>query len=128
MKKTIVLVVTLVLMCVAFAGCSNPLKKDQSHATVSVVTSDGTSWIGQSVNGAGMTDSGKNIALKNKSVLELKEGDFATVTFKCDACGKEEVYEVAEAWADTLSCDCPEKIDDEGNAKEYFSISISFTK
>lgn len=128
MKKLIIMVVTVVLMCTALTGCSNPFKTDDTHATVTLTTSSGEAHIWRSVNGAGMTTSGKDIALYHKSEFILNEGETATVTFKCDACGNEQEYEVSEAWAETLSCDCPEEIDQNGNAKEYTAISISFAK
>ena len=73
-----------------------------------------------------MNHSGKDMALLNKTEIVLKEGDTATVTFKCEACGNEQEYIVSEAQAEVLSCDCLEEIDQEGNAKEYTAISISF--
>lgn len=128
MKKLSIMVVTVVLMCVALTGCSNPLKTDDTHATVTLTTSSGKAYVWRSINGAGMTTSGKDLSLYHKSELILNDGETATVTFKCDACGNEQEYEVSEAWAETLYCDCPEEIDQNGNAKEYTTISISFAK
>ena len=126
MKKIRIMMVTVVLMCVVLTGCSNPLKTDNTHATVTLTTSTGEAYVWRSVNGAGMNHSGQEIALHHKTEIVLKENETAKITFKCDACGNEQEYEVSEAWAQVLSCDCPEKIDDEGNAKEYTSISVTF--
>ena len=125
MKKIGMMIVTVVLMCVALTGCSS-LKQDETHAIVTLKTSTGQAYVGRSFNGAGMNLSGQDAALRYKSEVVLKKGEKAVVTFKCDACGNEQEYEVHEPWAETLSCDCPEKIDKKGNAKEYTAISISF--
>lgn len=119
-------IATVVFMCVvALTGCDS-LRKDDTHATVSLTTSTGQAYAGGSYNGAGLNHSGQEIALRNKAQLILKKGETAVVKFYCDACGNEQEYEVSEPWAETLSCDCPEKIDKNGNAKEYTSIIISF--
>lgn len=124
MKKISMMMVTVVLF-VSLTGCAS-MKQDKTHAIVTLKTSTGQAYVGRSFNGAGMNISGQEAALRNKSELVLKKGETAVVTFKCDACGNEQKYEVKEAWAETLSCDCPEKIDEKGNAKEYTAISISF--
>ena len=126
MKKVVIMMVTVVLICVALTGCSNAFKEDEIPATVTLTTSSGDATVWKSVNGAGMTQSGKERAIHYKSNIVLKDGETATVTFKCDACGDEQKYEVTEAWAEVLSCKCPEEIDENGNAKEYVAISISF--
>lgn len=125
MKKICIMMVTVILMCVALTGC-NSFKQDDTHAIVSLTTSTGQSFIGQSFNGAGMTWSGQKAALHYKSELTLLNGETATLTFKCDACGNEQTYEVTEAFSEMLHCDCPEEIDENGNAREYFAICISF--
>ena len=125
MKKICMMMVTVVLMCVALTGCSS-LKQDKTNAVVTLTTSTGQAYVGRSFNGAGMSMSGQEAALRYKSEVVLKKGETAVVAFKCDACGNEQEYKVDEAWAETISCDCPEKIDENGNAKEYTAISISF--
>ena len=125
MKKICTMMVTVILICVTLTGC-NSFRQDDTHATVSLTTSTGQSFIGQSFNGAGMTWSGQKAALHYKSELTLLNGETATLTFKCDACGNEQTYDVTEAFSETLHCDCPEEIDEKGNAREYFAICISF--
>lgn len=125
MKKICIMMVTVILMCVALTGC-NGLKQDDTHAAVSLTTSTGQSFAIRSFNGAGMTRSGQRIALCNTSELTLLNGETATLTFKCDACGNEQTYEITEAFAKILHCDCPEEIDENGNAREYIVICISF--
>lgn len=125
MKKICIMIVTVVLMCIALTGCNN-FKQDDTHATVSLTTSTGQAFVGQSFNGAGMTWSGQKAALHYKSDLTLLKGETATLIFKCDACGNEQKYEIDEAFSETLHCDCPEEIDEHGNAREYFAICISF--
>ncbi len=124
MKKIGTMVVVLILMALAFTGCS--IKRDRVHATVTLTISDGKADVWRSVNGAGLNRTGKDLALQNKTEIVLNEGETANITFNCEACGCKQEYNINEAWADVLSCDCPEKIDQNGNAKEYTAISISF--
>ena len=125
MKKICIMMVTVILcVAVALTGCI--FKEDDTHATVSLTTSTGQSFIGQSFNGAGMSWSGQKAALHNKFEITLQNGETATLTFKCDACGNEQTYDVTEAFSEMLHCDCPEEISESGNAREYFAICISF--
>lgn len=126
MKRKIgVLLVTIALMFTSLTAC-NSLRSDKTNAIVTLTTSSGQSYVWRSFNGTGTTLSGQEIALRYKVGIALKKGETAIVTFKCDACGSEEVCEVTDAWAKTFSCDCPIEIDENGNAKEYFAIIISF--
>lgn len=125
MKKICIMMVSVILMFVVLTGCQG-FKKDETHATVSLTTSTGQALVGQSFNGAGLNWSGQKIALNYKSELTLLNDETATLTFKCDACGNEQTYVVTEAFSETLHCDCPEEIDENGNAREYFAICISF--
>ena len=123
-----ILVVTVAAIC-CLAGCSShPFEKDENYATVALTTSSGQSYVWRSVNGDGLNSSGKDLALSHKSVLTLKKGEEAKVSFHCEACGNEQQYEVAEPWAAILECDCPEQKDESGNVREYSAIQISFEK
>lgn len=122
-KKIIIIVIAIFVLILV--GCTS-FKEDKNHADVTIVTSAGDAYLFQSCNGSNSTHSGRDIALANQSKLSLKQGETATITFKCSACGKEESYKIEEPWAGVISCDCPEKIDSEGNAKEYVAISISY--
>lgn len=126
MKKVIMTSVTIMIMVVALTGCSNPLREDKNHATVSVTISDGRSSVWQSVNGTNTSRSGKKWALENKSEIIIATGETAHITFKCDACGNEQEFDIDTPWADIISCDCPEKIDKKGNAKEYTAIEVLY--
>ena len=129
MRKIIMAVLTTILIGMMLTGCSNPFRKDNVHATVSVTTSDGQAYVFQSVNGANRTVSGKEIALRNGgNTLNLKTGETAHITFKCDACENEQTFDIDSAWADVLSCDCPVKIDEAGNAREYTAIRITYNQ
>ena len=128
MKTAIAVIMTIIIGCFALTSCGDALKKDDNHATVSITASNGGSFVGKSFNGAGYNWSGKDIALRNKMQISLKRGDTAHVVFKCDACNDVQEYDIDAAWADVLSCDCSESIDEAGNAKEYYAISISFTE
>ena len=126
MRKLGIMMITVVSMCLAFTGCEK-LRRDNVHASVTLTTSNGDEYVWKSVNGAGVTKSGKDMALHHKSEFILRNGETAKVTFKCYSCGNAQEYNISEAWAKVLSCDCPEEIN-EGNSKEYTAIRISFIK
>ena len=126
MKKISIMLVTVVIMAMALTGCGESFKLDENHAKVSWTASNGWASTTRSFNGAGMSLSGQDIALKNKADLTVKKGDKVHLTFECDACGDVQEFDIEEAWAKTLSCKCPEKIDENGNAKEYYAASVSF--
>ena len=128
MKRMLKKIVTMMIIVVALTGCSNPFRKDDKHATVSMTTSDGQSYVFQSVNGSNATVSGKELALKKKykANFNLKTGETVHIVFKCDACGNEQKFDIDNAWSDVISCDCPEKIDKDGNAREYSAIEVTY--
>lgn len=126
MKKISIMLVTVVIMVMALTGCGNSFKQDENHAKVSWTASNGWTANTRSFNGAGMTWSGQDIALKNKAELTFKRGDKVHLTFECDACGDVQEFDIEENWAKTLSCKCPEEIDENGNAKEYYAASVRF--
>lgn len=127
MRKIIMVVLATMLIGMMLTGCSNPLRKDDKHATVSMTTADGQAYVFQSVNGSNATVSGKELALTNYKVnLNLKTGETVHITFKCDECGNDQEFDIDQPWADVISCDCPEKINKEGNAKEYAAIEVTY--
>ena len=127
MKRMLKKIVTMMIMVVALTGCSNPFRKDDKHATVSMTTSDGQSYVFQSVNASNATVSGKELALRNGKInFNLKTGETAHIVFKCDACGNEQKFDIDNVWSDVISCDCPEKIDKDGNAREYAAIEVTY--
>ena len=127
MRKIIMAVLATMLIGMMLTGCSNPFRKDDKHATVSMTTSDGQSYVFQSVNGSNATVSGKELALRNGKInFNLKTGETAHIVFKCDACGNEQEFDIDNAWSDVISCDCPEKIDKDGNAREYSAIEVTY--
>ena len=127
MRKIIMAVLTTMLIGMMLTGCSNPFRKDDKHATVSMTTSDGQAYVFQSVNGSNATVSGKELALRNGKInFNLKTGETAHIVFKCDACGNEQKFDIDNAWSDVISCDCPEKIDKNGNAREYSAIEVTY--
>ena len=126
-KKMMVTVVTMMAIAMSLTGCGNLFREDDKHATVSVTTSDGQAYVFQSVNGSNATVSGKELALRNGKInINLKTGETAHIVFKCDACGNEQKFDIDNAWADVISCDCPEKIDKDGNAREYSAIEVTY--
>ena len=129
MKKIIMVVVTMMALVATLTGCSNPLKKDDKHATVSITTSDGRAYVFQTVNGSNATISGKELALKNCKVsLNLETGENAHIVFKCDDCGNEQKFDINQSWSDVIHCDCPEELDEKGNAKEYAAIVVTYVQ
>lgn len=127
MKKIISILVTVAtVMSTTLTGCVNTFREDKNHAKVSWYTTSGLSGNTRSFNGAGLAGSGQDIALQSKFDATLKKGDKLHLVFECEACGDLQEFDIEEAWAKTISCKCPEKIDKDGNAKEYFAISVSF--
>ena len=126
MKKISIMLVTVVIMAIALTGCSKSFKRDDNHAKVSWSTTSGQAANTRSFNGAGMSMSVQDIALRNKAEFVLKKGDKLHLTFECEACGDVQEFDIEEAWAKTISCKCPEEIDENGNAKEYYAASVSF--
>ena len=120
------MLVTVVIMAIALTGCGKSLEKDENHAKVSWSTTSGQAANTRSFNGAGMTISGQDIALRNKAEFVLKKGDKLHLTFECEACGDVQEFDIDEVWAKTISCKCPEKIDENGNAKEFYTASVTF--
>ena len=129
MKKIIMTAITTMLIGIMLMGCSNPFRKDDKHATVSMTTSEGQAYVFQSVNGSNATVSGKELALRTGKIkFNLKTGETAHIVFKCDACGNEQKFDIDNAWSDVISCDCPEKINKEGNAREYAAIEVAYNQ
>lgn len=129
MKRMLKTIVTMMIMVVALTGCSNPFRKDDKHATVSVTTSDGQAHVFQSVNGSNATVSGKELALRTGKInFNIKKGETAHIVFKCDACGNEQEFDINQPWSDVISCDCPEEVDEDGNAREYSAIEVTYNQ
>ena len=127
MKRILKTIVTMMIMVVMLTGCSNPFRKDEKNATVSITTSDGQAHVYKSVNGSDATVSGKEYALRKEKIkVNMKTGETAHIVFKCDACGNEQEFNIDQPWSDIISCDCPEKINKDGNAKEYAAIEIEY--
>lgn len=125
MKKTVMMLISVVFATMLLAGCTNPFKQDNNYAKVSLTTSNGFAANLRSYNGSGKDISGSEFAFKCQSRAKLKKGDVLYLSFKCDACGDKQEFEIHEPWAQTLSCQCPEEMDKEGNAREYFSLSVT---
>ena len=129
MRKIIMTVLITMLIGMMLTGCENPFRTDDNHATVSVTTSDGQAYVFQSVNGSNSTLSGKEKALlKCKFKLNLKTGETAHIVFKCDECGNEQEFDIDKAWSDVIGCDCPEKMDENGNVREYAAIEVTYNQ
>lgn len=117
MKKTSFLTILLALSLV---GCG---KSDNMPAIAEVTTSDGNAIIYSSLNGDGHNYSGVRSALANKIYLELADGENATVHFYCDKCEHDETETIEAPFSKMFSCDCPEEIDESGNAREYIAVT-----
>lgn len=128
MKRIGIMLVTVVIMAITLTGCGNPFKTDENHAKVSCYTTSGLAGNTRSFNGAGKTRSGQDLALENKTDFILEKGDKLHLTFECEACGDVQEFDIDNAWAKIISCQCPEEIDENGNAKEYYAASVTFKK
>lgn len=126
MKKISIMLVTVAIMATILTGCGESLKQDNNHAKVSWTTTSGQVANTRSFNGAGMAMSGQDIALRNKAEFILEKGDTLHLTFECEACGDVQEFDIDEVWAKTISCKCPEEIDENGNVKEYYAASVRF--
>ena len=126
MKKISIILVIVATMVLALTGCGDSFRHDENHAKVIMTTASGYSDVTRSFNGAGKTISGQELALRNKGNFSLKRGDKLHLTFECEACGDIQEFDIENAWAKIISCKCPEKIDKNGNAKEYYAISVNF--
>ena len=122
MKKAFLLVLSIVF-AVTLTACT---QRDNEHAVVTLTTSSGEAYLWDSVNGSGATITGRELAFRNQSNLTLKEGETATITFKCDTCGDSQEYVIDYPWSAMLYCNCPEEPNAEGNLREYTSICISY--
>ena len=102
-------------------------RKDEDNATVSVTTSDGQAYVYQSVNGSDSIFSGKEYALRYfKKEIDMKIGETIHIVFECDACGNKQEIEIDSAFAGVIQCECPEKMDENGNAREYIAFEINY--
>ena len=119
------LLISTVMICATLTGC-NGLKQDHNPAIASIKTSSGLAVVESSYNGAGRTWTGETRALFYSTDLLLKEGVTVWVEFECDACGNLQKWEIKSPFAKLIHCDCPEKIDKEGNSREFFALSISY--
>lgn len=125
------LVPTVLAICFIIPVLYITGKKDNIPGSVTV-TSNSYTCVSQTYNGAGYDWSGLNRAIDNALNLSLEKGDTATVTFRCDSCGDEQVYEVTENFSKVLHCNCPENMNlpskalIDGNAREYSAIMIKF--
>lgn len=127
MKKLIMMVVMMMVLVSILTGCSDLHRKDEDNATVSVTTSDGQAYVYQSVNGSDSIFSGKEYALRYfKKEIDMKIGETIHIVFECDACGNKQEIEVDSAFAGVIQCDCPEKMDENGNAREYIAFEINY--
>ena len=126
-RKEDAVIATIILAITTLSGCaSNIFRTDNLHATVTITTSYGETYVDQSVNGSNSSWSGKKIALAEKLKVNLKKGNTAHITFKCDTCGNEQEFDVDQPWSGVLSCDCPEKMNKDGNIKEYSAIEVKY--
>ncbi len=127
MRKFIMVITTVMMMAFLLAGC-NVLRTDNKHASVSVTTSDGQSYVFQSANSS-LSSSGKDSALRFARVsLNMKTGETVHVTFKCETCGNEQEIDIDKPWSDFIHCDCPEEMDKDGNVREYAAILVSYNQ
>lgn len=121
MKKLIVIFCSITM--ILLTGCG----KDTVPAIAEITTSSGTAIVFTSLNGAGYTYSGAQRAEANELRLELADGESATVHFYCSKCEHDETETIEAPFAKMFSCECPEEMDDSGNAREYIAITAGVT-
>ena len=117
------MILTVVSMF-TLTGCGNienMFKFDEIHATASITTSSGDAFVVESMNK-------QEISVMNQIRWELAKGETAVVDFECLACKNKQKFEISTPWAKTIACDCPEKLDSNGNQREYITIAMSYKK
>lgn len=118
MKKNAFIIVLSVL---SLTGCNSSVI-DNEPAIAEITTSSGDSGIYTSFNASSIY-SGSERALKNNINIELADGEIANIHFYCSKCGHDKTEAIEAPFAKMFSCDCSEKNDDSGNAREYISIT-----
>lgn len=124
--KTKTLTLTLIILSMLISGCSITtfFKEDKNPAIAEITTTGGCAYVVHSVNGSNKTISGSTYAITHAPVfLGLDNGEEATIHFVCHSCGYEVEDTIIAPFAKLYSCDCPEAIGENGNAREYISIS-----
>ena len=126
MKKFAMIFVAIAIV-ISMSGCKLSIfKVDDVPATAEITTTEGDAYVVNSVNGANKTVSGASYAVSHAPVsLHLADGEKATIHFVCSACGYEVEDTIIAPFAKLYHCECPEKIDENGNACEYISITAS---
>lgn len=129
MRKIMAIIVAMALVAMSGCGITKLLKEDKVPATAEITTSKGEAYVINSVNGANKTVSGATYAVTYAPVLLcLADGEEATIHFACPACGYEVEDTITAPFAKLYWCECPEEIDDSGNAREYISVTTSIKK
>ena len=124
MKKTFIFCIIMVVFTFILTGCRSV---DDFHATVSLSTSDGWSSVVQSFNSSNATVSGKELAIKNRANITLKEGETFHFHFYCEECGFDFEADYDIPFAEVIHCDCPEEGDENGSVCEYYAFALSYT-
>lgn len=100
------------------------LTMDKEHATVTISNSEGEVEFTESVNGTGFIDSGEEVAIRNVCKVTIAKGESIQLGFYCPACRNEQQERIDTPGLRIFYCDCPEKGDENGQAKEYFAIEV----
>ena len=127
MKKIMAIILAMALV-VSMSGCgiTKMFKEDKVPATAEITTTGGGAYVINSVNGTNKTVSGASYAVNYAPVsLCLADGEEATIHFVCPACGYEVEDTFTAPFSKLYACQCPEEIDNSGNAREYISIATS---
>lgn len=126
MKKFMAMVIVISLFC-ALTACDSPSwKQDTDFAHVEITTSTGTAHVDYAFHGKNyVTDANrKEHAIDNPTKIDLADGETATIHFRCDQCGYDEVVEEAVApYAKVFACECSGTLA-EGNMTEYIAVTI----
>ena len=125
MKKVICVAMVVCLICMLTA-CGTTREVDVDHAYVEITRSTGVCYIAESFHGNNATYEMKRqeCALKNATIINMADGETATIHFHCSQCGYDEVLEeVVAPYARLFACECNGTLE-EGNMKEYIAVLI----
>ena len=124
MKEMIeILAWVALVMFVVVVGVCQFLNADEKHATVTISAGGEVEFM-ESVNGTTSIHSGEEIALRNVCKVTMAEGESIQLGFYCPACRNEQQEIIDYPCLKIVHCDCPEKGDENGEAKEYFALKV----
>ncbi len=126
-KLSSFIIIILVLIVLLFSGRKLYIhsKQDTHHARFEVSTSEGGVLEGRSYNETESTFNPiEEYAISNRVILNMRDGEVATIHFWCKECGHNESVEIVSG-GKMLQCDCPKKMNDKKEVREYVAFLVT---